>query len=81
MADKMGAMRRLGVFATLRGWLLTDNEQRKTFASRADALAAARQQAHVARWRGAEAEVVAQDRVGGALTVVDPAPRRARENA
>ena len=63
---------RFGVFATIRGWLLADAQQGETFETRTDAVATARRLAHVARWRGGEAEVVAQDRPGGALTVIDP---------
>jgi hypothetical protein len=65
--------RRFGVFATIRGWLLAGANGSETFETRTDAVANARRLAHVARWRGAAAEVVAQDRPGGALTVIDPA--------
>jgi hypothetical protein len=64
--------RRFGVFATVRGWLLADADSGETFETRTDAVASARRLAHVARWRGAAAEVVAQDRPGGALKVIDP---------
>ncbi|HXQ13286.1 MAG TPA: hypothetical protein VN814_01535 [Caulobacteraceae bacterium] len=67
--------RRFGVFATIRGWLLADDVSGETFATRGDAVATARRLAHVARWRGARAEVVAQDRPGGALKVIDPPDR------
>ena len=63
---------RFGVFATIRGWLLADAQHGEKFETRADAVATARRLAHLARWRGGEAEVVAQDRLGGALTVIDP---------
>jgi hypothetical protein len=66
--------RRFGVFATIRGWLLADADSIETFETRTDAVASARRLAHVARWRGGRAEVVAQDRPGGALTVIDPSP-------
>ena len=65
--------RRFGVFATIRGWLLADDVSGETFASRRDAVATARRLAHLARWRGGRAEVLAQDRPGGALRVIDPA--------
>jgi hypothetical protein len=64
--------RRFGVFATIRGWLLADADSGETFETRTDAVASARRLAHVARWRGGVAEVVAQDRPGGALKVIDP---------
>ena len=64
--------RRIGVFATIRGWLLADGVSGETFPTRNDAVATARRLAHVARWRGGRAEVVAQDRSGGALRVIDP---------
>jgi hypothetical protein len=63
---------RFGVFATDRGWLLADAQQGETFELRTDAVATARRLAHVARWRGGEAEVLAQDRLGGVLRVIDP---------
>jgi hypothetical protein len=72
MADETRPTRRLGVFATLRGWLLADAGRRETFEHRADAVATARRLAHVARWRGGEAEVLAQERAGGRLRVIDP---------
>jgi hypothetical protein len=65
--------RRFGVFATIRGWLLADDVSGETFATRRDAVATARRLAHLARWRGGRAEVLAQDRPGGALRVIDPA--------
>ena len=64
--------RRFGVFATIRGWLLADADSGETFESRTDAVASARRLAHLTRWRGVSAEVVAQDRPGGALQVIDP---------
>ena len=67
--------RRFGVFATIRGWLLADDVSGETFATRKDAVATARRLAHLARWRGAQAEVLAQDRAGGALRVIDPPER------
>jgi len=63
--------RRFGVFATIRGWLLADPDRVQDFDSRTEAVAAARRMAHVTRWRGARAEVVAQDRPGGVLRVID----------
>jgi hypothetical protein len=63
--------RRFGVFATIRGWLLADDVSGETFATRSDAVATARRLAHLARWRGGRAEVLAQDRPGGALRVID----------
>ncbi len=70
--------RRFGVFATIRGWLLADADSGETFATRTDAVASARRLAHVARWRGDAAEVLAQDRAGGPLRVIDP-PGRATD--
>jgi hypothetical protein len=64
--------RRFGVFATIRGWLLADGASGETYPTRTDAVATARRLAHVTRWRGGRAEVVAQDRPGGALRVIDP---------
>jgi hypothetical protein len=51
---------------------LADDGRGEIFTTRNSAVATARRLAHVARWRGARAEVVAQDRAGGALRVVDP---------
>jgi hypothetical protein len=66
---------RLGVFATARGWIVGDRGQQQRFEDRGEAMNAARRQAGVARWRGDEAEIVAQDLPGGPLAVVDPPPR------
>jgi hypothetical protein len=75
MAHVIQRTQRLGVFATLRGWLVAEaGRGARLFESRADAVAAARRLAHIARWRGVPAEVVAQDRAGGSLEVIDPAP-------
>ena len=63
--------RRFGVFATIRGWLLADPDRVQDFDTRTEAVAAARRMAHVTRWRGAKAEVVAQDRAGGPLRIID----------
>ena len=63
---------RLGVFATARGWVVADPKQQQRFDSRGEAMKAARRQVGVARWRGDEAEIVAQDLPGGPLAVVDP---------
>lgn len=63
---------RFGVFATIRGWLLADSVSGETFATRSDAIATARRLAHVDRWRGGRAEVLAQDRPGGRLKRIDP---------
>ncbi|HLY80335.1 MAG TPA: hypothetical protein VKQ70_13220 [Caulobacteraceae bacterium] len=63
--------RRFGVFATIRGWLLADPDRVQDFDTRTEAMAAARRLAHVTRWRGARAEVVAQDRAGGPLRIID----------
>jgi len=68
-------MLRLGVFATVRGWLLARPDRQELFQSRDDALAAATRAAHVAHWQGAEAEIVAQDAPGGYLRVIDAAAR------
>ena len=72
MPGETPPLRRFGVFATIRGWLLADEADSETFATRRDAVATARRLAHVARWRGGRAEVVAQDRPGGPLKVIDP---------
>jgi hypothetical protein len=64
---------RFGVFATTGGWVVADKRQTRMFGSRVDAIDAARRQAGVARWRGAETEIIAQDRPGGALAVVETA--------
>lgn len=69
--------RRLGVFATIRGWLLADGSSGETFETRTAAVATARRLAHLTRWRGGRAEVLAQDRAGGALEIIDP-PNPAR---
>lgn len=66
-------MLRLGVFATIRGWLVARPDRHELYDGRDEAIEAAVRQAHVARWRGADAEVVAQDAPGGSLSVVDPA--------
>ena len=71
--------RRFGVFATIRGWLLADPDRIQDFDTRTEAVAAARRLAHVTRWRGARAEVLAQDRPGGPLTVIDPRAGRGSE--
>jgi hypothetical protein len=65
---------RLGVFATAAGWLLADEARLQTYETRDCAVAAALKLAHLARWRGAEVEVLAQQHPGGALAPV----RRAR---
>jgi hypothetical protein len=72
MQRQLVSTRRFGVFATLRGWVVVDPEQILEFDTRNDAVGAARKLAHVARWRGAWAEVVAQDTPGGLLQVIDP---------
>jgi len=76
MPRETGLTQRFGVFATIRGWLLADAVHGETFETRNDAVASARRLAHLARWRGGEAEVVAQDQLGGALTVIDPPAAR-----
>jgi hypothetical protein len=65
-------MLRLGVFATIRGWLVARADRHDLYRTRADAMQAAVREAHVARWRGATAEVLAQDEAGGSLRVIDP---------
>ena len=62
---------RLGVFATAAGWLLAQDGRLETFETRDGALAAALKLAHIARWRGAEVEVLAQHHPGGRLAPVD----------
>ncbi len=61
-------MHRLGVFATAAGWVLADEDRLETFETHEGAMAAALKLAHIARWRGAEVEVLAQRHPGGALT-------------
>ena len=65
-------MLRFGVFATIGGWLVARTDRHELYKARDEAIEAAVRQAHVARWRGADAEVVAQDAAGGSLSVVDP---------
>ena len=65
-------MLRFGVFATIRGWLVARVDQQELYRTRADAMQAAVRAAHVARWRGTAAEVVAQDEAGGSLSIIDP---------
>jgi hypothetical protein len=72
MQPQPASTRRFGVFATLRGWLVADRDRSQAYDSRSDAVGAARRLAHLARWRGSKAEVVAQDEPGGRLTVIDP---------
>jgi hypothetical protein len=67
------AMLRFGVFATIGGWLVARTDRHELYGARDEAIRAAVREAHVARWRGADAEVVAQDAAGGSLRVVDPA--------
>ena len=74
MPRDMSLTRRLGVFATIRGWLLADGDFGETFETRKAAIAAGRRLAHLTRWRGGRAEVVAQDKPGGSLRVIDPSP-------
>ena len=64
---------RLGVFATAAGWLLADEDRLETYETRNDAVEAALKLAHIARWRGAEVEVVAQQHPGGPLAPVEQA--------
>jgi len=63
---------RYGVFATTEGWVVADHAHTQRYDDRAEAMQAARRQANIARWRGDEAEILAQDESGGALAVVDP---------
>ena len=62
-------MVRVGVFATERGWRLVAAGLKSEFVSRATALKAALRLVHLARWRGAEAQLFVQDGPGGELTV------------
>jgi hypothetical protein len=73
MTHDLTMTHRLGVFATEDGWLLADDDRREWFADWNDAVSAALKRAHVARWRGAEVEVVAQDHPGGTLVVIEAA--------
>ena len=74
-------MLRLGIFATVCGWLVVTPDRHELYGARAEALEAAVRQAHVARWRGAAAEVVAQEAPGGSLSVIDPPPACRRPGA
>jgi hypothetical protein len=66
---------RIGVFATDQGWRVVQATRQDLFESRAAALNAARRWAHLARWRGADVEVLAQERLGGPLARVElPTP-------
>jgi sugar phosphate isomerase/epimerase len=65
---------RLGVFATAAGWVLADEDRMETFETRDGAVEAALKLAHIARWRGAEVEVVAQHHPGGPLNLVEQPP-------
>jgi hypothetical protein len=76
MTGNLTTTRRLGVFATKDGWLLTDADRREWFDDWNDAVNTALRRAHVARWRGADAEVVAQDHSGGSLIVIESTERQ-----
>jgi hypothetical protein len=65
-------MHRVGVFSTAAGWVLADADRLQTFETSEGAMAAALKLAHIARWRGAEVEVLAQQHPGGALTRLEP---------
>ena len=66
---------RVGVFATELGWRVVSAAGQELFESRAAALSSARRWAHLARWRGADVEVLAQERLGGPLAKVElPTP-------
>jgi hypothetical protein len=65
---------RLGVFATAAGWLLADEDRLETYETRDRAVEAALKLAHIARWRGAEVEVLAQHHPGGPLALVEQPP-------
>ncbi len=71
-------MLRFGVFATIRGWLVARPDRQDHYDGREEAIRAAVRQAHVARWRGADVEVLAQDEPGGSLHVVDRAKPAAK---
>jgi hypothetical protein len=64
---------RLGVFATTDGWAVADRKRTRVYESRLEAMDVARREASVARWRGTNVEIVAQDAPGGPLALVDPA--------
>jgi hypothetical protein len=57
-------MHRFGVFATAAGWVLPRQDRLETFATRDEALGATLRAAHIARWRGDDVEVVAQQHPG-----------------
>jgi hypothetical protein len=71
------AQLRYGVFAVADGWVAASEAQMEWFADRGEALRAAMRQAGVARWRGDDVEILAQDRPGGALAGVAAPPPRA----
>jgi hypothetical protein len=64
---------RFGVFATTEGWVVADQVHMQRFDDRSEAMQAARREAHLARWRGADVEILAQDLPGGPLSKLDPA--------
>ena len=75
---------RVGVFATESGWRTIGAGESAEFASHDRALQAAFRLAHLARWRGAEVQVLVQDHPGGALaeaTRLEIPPAEARRPA
>jgi hypothetical protein len=62
---------RLGIFATAAGWVLADEDRLETYETRDGAVEAALRLAHIARWRGADVEVLAQQHPGGPLALVE----------
>ena len=58
---------RVGVFATEYGWRLAGPDAAAEYPSRSLAVKAAYRLAHLARWRGAEVQILVQHRPGEAL--------------
>jgi hypothetical protein len=59
---------RVGVFATQDGWRLAGPAGAADYPSHSLAVKAAYRLAHLARWRGAEVQILVQGRPGEALT-------------
>jgi hypothetical protein len=75
---------RVGVFATLSGWRTVGAGESEDHASHDRALQAAFRLAHLARWRGAQVQVLVQDHPGGPLseaTRLEIPPAEARRPA
>ncbi len=64
---------RFGVFATTESWVVAGRTRTRIYESWHEAMDAVRREASVARWRGAEVEIVAQDLPGGPMVVIETA--------